>query len=69
MMKKFTKKPSISELTLRERIGQTICPSMRKILRSDDIVEYIKNNQGISIDKVNEICDFCSQVDEEYLNQ
>jgi len=44
MMKKFTKKPSISELTLRERIGQTICPSMRKILRSDDIVEYIKNN-------------------------
>ena len=34
-----------------------------------NIVKYIKNNQGISIDKVNEICDFCSQVDEEYLNQ
>lgn len=34
-----------------------------------NIVEYIKNNQEISMDKVNEICDFCSQVDEEYLNQ
>ena len=34
-----------------------------------NIVEYIKNNQEISIDKVNEICDYCSEIDEEYLSQ
>lgn len=34
-----------------------------------NIIEYIKKNKEISIDKVNEICDFCSEIDEEYLNQ
>ena len=34
-----------------------------------NIIEYIKKNKEISIDKVNEICDFCSEIDEEYLSQ
>ena len=44
MVEKFNKKPLLSELSLRERIGQTICPIMRKILAADDIGEYIRNN-------------------------
>ena len=34
-----------------------------------NIIEYIKKNKEISIDKVNEICDFCAKIDEDYLNQ
>ena len=34
-----------------------------------NIVEYIKKNREISIDKINEICDFLLQIDEEYLSQ
>ena len=34
-----------------------------------NIIEFIKKNKKISIDKVNEICDFCSEIDEKYLNQ
>ena len=44
MVKSFTKKPELSELSLRERIGQTICPAMRKILAAENIGEYVKNN-------------------------
>ena len=44
MMEKFSRKPLISELTLRERIGQTICPSMRKILKQKNIPEFIEKN-------------------------
>ena len=34
-----------------------------------NIIEYIKKNKEISIDKINEICDFCAKIDEDYLNQ
>lgn len=34
-----------------------------------NIIEFIKKKKKISIDKVNEICDFCSEIDEKYLNQ
>lgn len=33
------------------------------------IIRYLEENKEISIDKVNEICDMCSKVDYEYLNQ
>lgn len=46
---KFTKKPAVSELTLRERIGQTVCPIMRKILKADNIKEYMQKNPYGSI--------------------
>ena len=49
MVKRFTKKPEISELTLRERIGQTVCPIMRKILKEDNIKEYMQKNPYGSI--------------------
>lgn len=35
----------------------------------DNIIRYLKEHKEISIDKVNEICDFCSIIDEDYLNQ
>ena len=34
-----------------------------------NIIEFIKKNKKISIDNVNEICDFCSEIDKKYLNQ
>lgn len=34
-----------------------------------NIVNYLKENKEISIDKVNDICDVCSKIDHEYLNQ
>ena len=34
-----------------------------------NIINYLKKHKEISIDEVNKICDFCSRVDEEYLNQ
>lgn len=34
-----------------------------------NIISYLKKNGSISIDIVNEICDICEEVDEEYLNQ
>ena len=34
-----------------------------------NIISYMATNQKISIATVNAICDFCSQVDEEYLDQ
>lgn len=34
-----------------------------------NIIEYLKKHKEISIDKANEICDFCSKIDIEYLNQ
>lgn len=34
-----------------------------------NIIKYIIEHKEISINKINEICDFCSKVDEEYLNQ
>ena len=33
------------------------------------IVEYLRQNKKISIDKANEICDMCSYIDYDYLNQ
>ena len=44
MVKRFTKKPALSELTLRERIGQTVCPQMRKVLAAENIEEYMQKN-------------------------
>ena len=38
-MKQFTKKPSLSELTLRERIGQTAAPIMTRVLTAEDKAE------------------------------
>ena len=43
-MDKFMRKPLLSELTLRERIGQTAAPLMTKFLGSDNISEYMKKN-------------------------
>lgn len=43
-MNKFTRKPLLSELTLRERIGQTAAPIMKKVLKADDKVEYMRKN-------------------------
>ena len=34
-----------------------------------NIINYLKEHKSISIDKVDEICDFCSEIDCEYLNQ
>ncbi len=44
MQKRFTGKPELSELTLRERIGQTACPPMKKVLASENTEEYMKKN-------------------------
>jgi len=49
MVKQFTKKPTISELSLRERIGQTVCPIMRKVLKADNVKEYMQKNPYGSI--------------------
>ncbi|MBO5879718.1 MAG: glycoside hydrolase family 3 protein [Clostridia bacterium] len=43
-MKRFLRKPEISELTLRERIGQTASPIMTKILNQKNIPEYMEKN-------------------------
>lgn len=43
-MDKFMRKPLLSELTLRERIGQTAAPLMTKFLGSDNIPEYMEKN-------------------------
>ena len=43
-MDKFMRKPLLSELTLRERIGQTAAPIMTKFLGSDNISEYMRKN-------------------------
>lgn len=34
-----------------------------------NIIEYLEKYGSISIDIVNEICDACEEIDEEYLNQ
>lgn len=34
-----------------------------------NIIRYLKENKELSIDKVNEICDMCSYIDYDYLNQ
>ena len=44
MAKRFTKKPAVSELTLREKIGQTVCPIMRRVLAAKDIKSYMEKN-------------------------
>ncbi len=49
MVKNFTKKPSLSELTLREKIGQTACPIMRKVMKNENIPEYMEKNPFGSI--------------------
>lgn len=33
------------------------------------IVNYLKEQKEITIDKVNSICDICSEIDEKYLEQ
>ena len=43
-MNKFMRKPLLSELTLRERIGQTAAPLMTKFLGADNIPEYMEKN-------------------------
>ena len=43
-MKQFTKKPSLSDLTLRERIGQTAAPIMTRVLTAEDKAEYMRKN-------------------------
>ena len=49
MEKRFTRKPMISELTLREKIGQTACPIMTKVLGAKNIPEYMEKNPYGSI--------------------
>ena len=43
------KKPLLSELTLREKIGQTVVLSPRVMAEVTDIDEYFKNNPEGSI--------------------
>lgn len=43
-MERFTKKPALSELTLREKIGQTACMQMSWFMNRKDIAEYLKDN-------------------------
>ena len=33
-----------------------------------NIINHLKEHNEISIDKVNDICDFCSKIDYEYLD-
>jgi hypothetical protein len=34
-----------------------------------NIIDYLNEHETISIDMVNDICDFCAVIDEDYLNQ
>lgn len=43
-MRKFTKKPKLSELTLREKIGQTAVMQLADFINHDNIEEYLKDN-------------------------
>lgn len=43
-MKKFTKKPQLSELTLREKIGQTAVMQLADFINHENIEEYLKDN-------------------------
>lgn len=43
-MRKFTKKPNLSELTLREKIGQTAVMQLADFINHENIEEHLKNN-------------------------
>lgn len=43
-MRKFTVKPKLSELTLREKIGQTAVMQLADFINHDNIEEYLKDN-------------------------
>ena len=43
-MKKFTKKPLLSELTLREKIGQTAVVQLADYINHENIKEHLKDN-------------------------
>ncbi len=43
-MRKFTAKPKLSELTLREKIGQTAVMQLADFINHDNIEEYLKDN-------------------------
>ena len=35
----------------------------------NNIISYLKEHKKMSVDKVNEICDLCSEIDYKYLEQ
>lgn len=43
-MRKFTNKPKLSELTLREKIGQTAVVQLADFINHENIEEHLKNN-------------------------
>ena len=44
-MERFTKKPLLKDLTLREKIGQTACMQMSWFMNRTDLEEYLKENE------------------------
>ena len=43
-MRKFTTKPKLSELTLREKIGQTAVVQIADFINHENIEEFLKDN-------------------------